>query len=289
MSVHSTIDANGHFTAAFEPWFLPEYDDDAVRADIPCYPPNIRQWKFKSEGCMRDYFHTEVVNPVLAAWSRQPIILHQSEVSPLDQRSTEKVDDFYTINLSSGHEIPFVVGEYKKNLIVRDEWQSGALTSDSQQQLGRELRGYCVKYMCPQGYCFDGETCILWQFRAVDRKDMEKLRCGIDIWVLPRGFSTTTYRYALNRLFSQALRRCQGSLAYPTVDVSGYIPETRPFFSGEPLFRIPGSQELQNLNQYNYSRAMDITYGAFFWKHGEEDLVLDGRRVWDTAPLWGTT
>ena len=69
---------------------------------------------------MKTYFHTEVVNPVLAGWTCRPIILQQSEVSPLARRSLEKVDDFYTMLTSTSEYIPFLIGEYKKNVIIRD-------------------------------------------------------------------------------------------------------------------------------------------------------------------------
>ena len=51
-------------------------------------------------------------------------------------------------------------------------------------------------------------------------------------------------------------------MAYPNISIAGYRPEIRQFFSGELLFRILGKEELQNLNQYGYSRAIDTTYGG---------------------------
>lgn len=105
--------------------------------------------------------------------------------------------------------------------------------------------------------------------------------CPIDLWILPRGSVVTTFRYALNRLFSQALRRCQGKLAYPNVQISGYIPEYRRYFSGEPVFRV--ENEYQNLSSWGYFRAVNPTYGAFFWKNDTDEHF---QMVWDTAPAW---
>ena len=116
---------------------------------------------------------------------------------------------------------------------------------------------------------------------------MEKDTCPIDIWVLPRGSSVTTYRYALDRLFSQAFRRCQATVAFNNVQVDGYRPDYRTFFSGEPMFRFQGVAELRTLDTYGYSRAVDPIYGAFYWQRHGQDVVDDNdNKVWDTAPIW---
>lgn len=143
MTVHTTIGADGFFTAPFDPWFLPEFEDDIERGKQWSYPPNKRHWRLESEQDIREWFHTEVVNPVLSGWTSRPIVLQQSEVSPLERRSTEKVDDFYTINIgtTTTAKYPFLIGEFKKNLMDRDQWQSGRLTTVDQKQLSRELRG----------------------------------------------------------------------------------------------------------------------------------------------------
>jgi hypothetical protein len=132
MHVHTTIDGNGNFTAYFEPWFLPEGEDDVERGNELCYPPNKRHWLLKSEQDMKEWFHTEVVNPVLSGWTGRPIVLQQSEVLPPDRRSGEKVDDFYTIMINNS-QVSFLVGEYKRHGINRDQWQMGHLSANDQR------------------------------------------------------------------------------------------------------------------------------------------------------------
>jgi hypothetical protein len=35
-----------------------------------------------------------------------------------------------------------------------------------------------------------------------------------------------------------------------------------------------------------YSREVDPLYGAFYWKTEENDLLDDGKRLWDTPGFW---
>lgn len=127
---------------------------------------------------------------------------------------------------------------------------------------------------------------LLLQFRAARRDDVAEESCAVDCWVIPReNIGGATYRYALDRLLAQGLRRCQGMQGFD-VEIGGYRPVYREYFSGLPVFEIEGRYRT-DLSRYGYSRSLDVSYGAFYWKYGDNDLLNDNdERVWDTVSLW---
>jgi len=141
-----------------------------------------------------------------------------------------------------------VIGEMKRNLITPQDWQTGDISSKgSQKKLSQELRGcvaytYCTsynnakynsyahKYRCPQIFCFDGQTLLLFQFRTPRLDKIIDEDCPVDCWVLPRTSSYCTLRYALYRLLAQGWRRCQGMSAADQLTVGELREHSREFF-----------------------------------------------------------
>lgn len=150
LHVH-TVDNGGAIFATYNGPFLPEYDDDVVRRNAMGYPPNARQWRLETEEDGRIWFHTEVSNIVLAAWAGYPVVLQTSEASSLiEHRIAETVDISYSIHVHNTRR-PLVIGEGKRNLINRRQWQEGNLTSTVQKSLSRELRGWVNFFVrCPE-------------------------------------------------------------------------------------------------------------------------------------------
>ena len=81
---------------------------------------------------------------MLAAWARYPAVLQTSQAKPLSSTENipESVDTTYSTKIN-GRRVPLVIGEFKRNLIIKRQWQAGNLTGrEGQQKLSRELRGY---------------------------------------------------------------------------------------------------------------------------------------------------
>ncbi|KAM7210611.1 hypothetical protein V8F06_014001, partial [Rhypophila decipiens] len=102
------------------------------------------------------------------------------------------------------------IGEFKRCLVSRREWQSGKLMP-SQQGFSRELRGYAYLYRCPQVFCFDNSTFLMLQFRAAKLDAIRDPDCTVDCWVFPgKNPNGIPLRFAFYRLLVQGFRRCQG-------------------------------------------------------------------------------
>lgn len=140
LNVHTLVQGPQAVQANFDA-FLDEYEDDSARLLEPAYPPNDRQWRLNSEEDGIQWFHTEVSNIVLAGFARYPALIQASHEKPFSEtRYDQTVDVAYSV--SHGRQRKHVVlGEFKRGLLVPDQWQSGKLRS-TQQNLSRELRAY---------------------------------------------------------------------------------------------------------------------------------------------------
>lgn len=233
ITVHTTLVPAGAYwltEADFSTAFLPQYQDDDLRYSEDAAPPNQRIWRMESEADCELWWHTEISNVVLAAWSRYPTVLQHSHIKPpIASHVAEEVDTMYTVKNSpdrqNGHRTVLVIGEFKRNLIHAASWQSGDISArPGQVRLSRELRGYARKYSSPQVFCFDGATLLMLQFQANVPNDIESPNCPVDCWVLPRETSMITLRHALYVLLRQGLRRFQGMrLARPPGCASAHM------------------------------------------------------------------
>ncbi|AEO59667.1 hypothetical protein MYCTH_2308128 [Thermothelomyces thermophilus ATCC 42464] len=219
--LHTTPGYGGNTVhATFDSAFLPLDDDEERRMTEPANPPNERSWRLETEADVEHWWHTEVSDVVLAAWARYPGIVQTCHTKPLsDVNIPENVDATYAIYIGNQRK-PVVIGEMKRNLINRREWEAGNVTS-SQQKLARELRGYADRYECPQMFCWDGETLLMLQFRATSPWDIRRADCAVDCWVIPITKSTCSLRYALYRLLVQGFRRCQAAAAARPIQADG--------------------------------------------------------------------
>lgn len=138
--IHTTMDEQGLVQANFDSAFLPLDADDETRLSETAYPPNARRWRLETEADMEHWWHTEVSDVVLAAWSRFPSIVQTSHTKPLsDVNIPENVDSTYAMYIANMR-AAVVIGETKRNLINAQEWQRGHLTRP-QMKLASELRG----------------------------------------------------------------------------------------------------------------------------------------------------
>jgi len=140
-----TVNGQQAVVANFDPAFLGEYHDDALRLNEPVYPPNYRHWRLQSEEDGVLWFHTEISNVVLAAWSRYPDLLQVSHEKPLSETVSESqvVDIAYSIRREGGMRVQIAIGEFKRGLIESDSWQRGKL-SKPQLAFSQELRGCAI-------------------------------------------------------------------------------------------------------------------------------------------------
>ena len=283
---------NGAIHADFDTVMLSQQADDTQRMQVAAYPPNRRIWKFSTETDIANWFHHEVSNIVMAAWADQPKLLQQAEVEPLSEteKVKETVDLMYSMRESGGSRVPVVIGEMKRNSINLDRWMTGNLgTHGKQGPLSRELRGYAYKYECPQIFCFDGQTLLLLQFRASNRDMIASPDCEIDSWVIPvsnERSGSCTLRYALYRFLVHGLRRCQGnSFTNKYLTINGHQPKEREYFSGDPLWELPGTIGLTK-NPWGCYRAVDTQASAMYWmregqplRDNNEDIIYDTRPI----------
>ncbi|KAK0730292.1 hypothetical protein B0H67DRAFT_630674 [Lasiosphaeris hirsuta] len=172
--VRSTVDEEGMSDAVFDNAFLPACADGDRRLDEPAQPP--------------------MSNVVLAAWAKYPAVTQPCHTKPLSEVSiSENVDSTYAM-YAGNVRIPLVIGEMKRNLINAEAWQSGELPL-AQKKLARELRGY-GEHQSPQAFCWDGQTLLTLQFRALKPEQLRDAACAVDCWVIPSDGSTCTLRYA---------------------------------------------------------------------------------------------
>lgn len=148
LKVHTYVNDAGAVEANYEDAFLSMYEDDELRMQELAYPPNYRQWRMAYEEDGINYFHTEISNIVLAAWTRHPTVLQASHEKPLTDNSVpETVDVAYSVTRGRDR-VHVALGEFKRCLIAGEDWQAGKLTP-TQQVLSRELRRY-VSIYCGQ-------------------------------------------------------------------------------------------------------------------------------------------
>ncbi|KAK5999037.1 hypothetical protein PT974_01424 [Cladobotryum mycophilum] len=262
--VHSTIDpTEGTYDADLSILWSPG-DDDNLRLQEPAFPPNKRNWHCRTEADWENWFHTEVSNIVLAAWSRYPVVTQYSHQKSLSEqfKLDEEVDLIYTDRDDSGR-IPIIIGEMKRGTIIDFEWQNAQL-STGQRRLSQELRGYAHKYGCPLIFCFDGETLLLLRFRAFDILDIKREDLEVDTWVIRRQDCKLPLRNALYTFLHHGFRRYQGLLAPPLV-IGGLQPLYRRWYDGKPIWgRADGSESETPPVPGDYSHVMEAN-GAIKW------------------------
>ncbi|KPM39125.1 hypothetical protein AK830_g7453 [Neonectria ditissima] len=140
LNVHTTVQGPGHVVASYDSAFLEPYDDDNERLQTGAYPPNYREWRLSSEEDGIQWFHTEVSNIVLAAFGEYPTMLQASHEKPLsDTKFDQTVDVAYPVK-HNGKRKHVTIGEFKRGLILPDQWQDGKLSA-GQKSLSQELRG----------------------------------------------------------------------------------------------------------------------------------------------------
>lgn len=122
---------------SFDEVFHSEDNDDLVRLGRPCFPLNDRSWILDTEADGRAFFNAEVVSPVLAAFTNAPLITQSEESSPV---SSALIDTRFRIEWNN-NTYDAAIGEYKRNIIVPDEWIDGHLHDANQKKLSQELRG----------------------------------------------------------------------------------------------------------------------------------------------------
>ncbi|KAF5022085.1 hypothetical protein F66182_5860 [Fusarium sp. NRRL 66182] len=190
----TAVSPDGVFHANFEDAFLPLLEDDSLRLRQRALPPNKRQWRLETEADCENWFNTEIVNVVLAAWHGFPMMMQSSHVKPLvAEQIPENVDFTFSVKFG-GSRRAVAIGEIKRNLIAPEVWQGADLSRSGQSKLSQELRGYAHKYECPQVFCFDGKTLVLLQFRADKADDIKEENCPIDCWVIPVKGSSCSIR-----------------------------------------------------------------------------------------------
>ncbi|KAI8710576.1 hypothetical protein NCS52_01557900 [Fusarium sp. LHS14.1] len=286
LKVHTSVRGPDSVVANFDA-FLDEYDDESLRLGESGYPSNHRKWRLDTEADGIQWFHTEISNIVLGAFANYPTVLQASHEKALsDTRTDQTVDISYSV--SQGKErMPLIIGEFKRGLLRRDQWQSGKIEAAQQSVLSRELRGYAHKYNCPHIFCFDNYSFLMLQFRARDKHDIKDAKCEVDCWIFPRQNSQgTPLRYALYRLLVQGFRRCQGLRA---LDVSLYSvrPSRRNFYNGQPAWKLEDGKS--HVSPWGHTRKVDQTYGAFSWTDTDGSTPLldqNGAPVWDTKAFW---
>ncbi|KAL2255464.1 hypothetical protein VTK26DRAFT_3346 [Humicola hyalothermophila] len=280
--VHTAIGADGKTSANFEAAFLPWCDDDRLRLDEYAVPPSRRTWRLETEADCELWFHTEISNVLLAAWSRYPEVMQTSHTKPPRVESIpEEVGSTHSVKFG-GVRTVLAIGEMKRNLIDVRAWQRGDISNKSaQKELSQELRGYADKYQCPpQVFCFDGSALLLLQFRAINAEDIREPDCAVDCWVLPRASSNIPLRYALYVLLAQGFRRYQGACAAQALSVGGLTPRFRLFYNGLPVWRAEDRNLLEHPG--GYQRSVDANSGAVKWTHPENPDEV----VWETPPFW---
>lgn len=145
LRVHTSVLGIDNVVANFDGPLLPELEDDHLRMTALVYPPNNRHWRLGTEEDGINYFHSEISNVVLGAFATHPALLQASHEKPLsDENHAETVDVGYSVHVSrAGQRRHVVIGEFKRCLLVADQWQRGRLLGN-QVAFSQELRG-CVR------------------------------------------------------------------------------------------------------------------------------------------------
>ncbi|KAM3555261.1 hypothetical protein ARSEF4850_006088 [Beauveria asiatica] len=189
----------------------------------------------------------------MPAFASCPPVVQVSEAKPFSEENiVQVVDDSFTFKPPGGSQLPLVIGEFKINIVDYNEWQTGKIATSLQISLSRELRGYAVKYNCPQVFCFDGYTLLMLQFKARKPEAIADEDCDIDCWLFRRrNPGGTTLRYALS--LAKQLQ------AVPPTDL------TENFFENDDLRAGRSSQvsmrdALNDLLWQNRRSNIDIMY-----------------------------
>ncbi|KAM3434261.1 hypothetical protein NHJ13734_006052 [Beauveria thailandica] len=266
--------------------FLPEEADDQRRTSVLAYPPNQQSWRMDTEADARHWFYHEVSDVVMPAFASYPPVVQVSEAKPFSEENiVQVVDDSFTFKPPGGSQMPLVIGEFKRNIVDYREWQTGKIATSLQISLSRELRGYAVKYNCPQVFCFDGYTLLMLQFKARKPEAIADEDCDIDCWLFRRrNLGGTTLRYALYRLLAQGLRRVQGQLSRNPALLNSQECKFRNFYTGEPIWKIDGVLHRHPWGMY---RAVDPKDGSIYWMYnGQPVWGEDGLLILDGPPLY---
>ncbi|PHH75735.1 hypothetical protein CDD80_2156 [Ophiocordyceps camponoti-rufipedis] len=194
----SIAPATGEIEADFEGAFAPELADDRVRLDSEAHEGRARTWVMTSESDVEHWFNTDVAGPVLEAFTKRPHIwqpgagrtenrrfkmasvrddiakhpenetmqnydlamLQVNQNKPPNRgRELYSIDSAFFTRTPNGEKVMLAIGEMKRRILVFEDWQDGDISgSPLQVRLSQELRGYAVKYRCPQVFAFDGHT-----------------------------------------------------------------------------------------------------------------------------------
>ena len=132
---------------------------------------------------------------------------------------------------------------------------------------------YAYHYDCPQTFCYDGLNLLILRFRASSRQDIKT--CQVDCWMIPSTSSptTTSMRYAFNRLLSDGFHRVVGQANNPPISVGPY-QRNFEWYSGRPYWTGV------NTTQYacpagGYERALDIQIKSWYWEYNGTFFAWD--------------
>lgn len=141
---------------------------------------------------------------------------------------------------------------------------------------------YAHQYQCPQIFCFDGDTLLLLQFRAVQPSQLLDDDCPVDCWAFPRDQSVTSLRDALSRLITQGWRHRQGKEGRRDMTVGGVSFTSREFYSGRPLWEDENGVQV-TLHPGGWQRSIGYLR-QFVWtmegQRPQSEEALAGR-FWD--------
>ena len=143
LRVHTRLYRDGKTYADFETAFLAWEEDDNLRISAQAVDPNRRTWLFETEADCELWFHSEISNVILPAWSEFPLVTQSSHTKPSgNENISEEVDAVYSV-ASGARATVLAIGEMKRNLIRSSSWQDGNITKNVDQiKLSQELRGY---------------------------------------------------------------------------------------------------------------------------------------------------
>ncbi len=143
LHIHTSVNEAGLTTANFDTAFLPQDEDDTLRLSQPgAYPyPTPRAWRFESPEDHELWFHSEISNVALAAFSHYPCVTQTSRTKPPNNDLPEPADTVYSVS-SRGINTFLAVGRMKSGIAVdRALWRTGKIVNvTSQRKISQELR-----------------------------------------------------------------------------------------------------------------------------------------------------
>ncbi|KAL8307896.1 hypothetical protein RB593_006313 [Gaeumannomyces tritici] len=226
---------------------VPRFGDDQLRLNTLAQRPNRRPYRLGTGSDMALWFHTEVSNVVLAAWNGTPAVLQTSEAKAWTEQPCMEIADV-TYSPVGGDRPPLVIGEFKRNLLRRDQWQEGRNPS---KPLSRELGSGKTP---PDNQFASPDTRTSTSAPKSSASTARPCCCCSSAPIYPTrssgriagstaGLSRGRTRRAVVRCArvsitcsSRGFRRCQGYAAAPNLSVDRYTPQYREFFSGRPVF-----------------------------------------------------